>query len=472
MVSDRAERLKKVCVVLDNPGRDLLGLGLLASLLAEKGIRVLLVPMYDQVCHVIREQPDLVLVNYVRKANQRALRCYKELGIRIGVLDTEGGVLRCEYRELLNIVLNSGAKALIDDYFLWGTRQFRAFQEHLQSPSTNLHLTGCPRYDLYAHPWVEFIPDPPCEKREYVLFASSFPLNNPRFTTPDREIRNIQETMGLHEADLRLATEAANRAQQGFIDLVRKTCNRYPEMLFVLRPHPFEGDQIYFSALGDLSNLQIIREGSLGSWLKRSRLVVQLNSSVAFEAGLLGKPVTSLEMFQESTLQVKVASSCSVAAGTEEEFWEILDHVLAKRVSERVEAKFQEAKLALNTSVEDWIYKHDGKSSRRVAERLAKALESRLVNTSRLSPWFRRQLYEDCRFVLKLVVRTALRRTTLANLKMKRFCANDLAPLRQIFDQTCVYAGDQPLGSWWPFSKSNAVWVEKSVSSNRARASW
>jgi hypothetical protein len=68
---------KTACLVLDNPGRDLFGLGLLGAQLALRGIRVVLVPMYDQQQHVTKELPDYVLLNYARKANTRAIRLYR-----------------------------------------------------------------------------------------------------------------------------------------------------------------------------------------------------------------------------------------------------------------------------------------------------------------------------------------------------------------------------------------------------------
>src|SRR4030095_8531121 len=109
--------------------------------------QVAVIPMYDQLAHVTRERPDLVVVNYARKANRRLLERYKQLGVRVVVLDTVGGILRSEDRELLNIVLESGAVHAIDDYFLWGNRQYQAFHQQFGASNPHLHLTGCPRFD-------------------------------------------------------------------------------------------------------------------------------------------------------------------------------------------------------------------------------------------------------------------------------------------------------------------------------------
>lgn len=452
---------KKLCLVLDNPGRDLLGMGLLAYHLASRGVQVAVVPMYDQLVHVMREQPDLVVVNYARKANRRLLERYKKLGIRVVVLDTEGGILRSEYRELLNIVLESGAIHAVDDYFLWGNRQYQAFRQQFLESRPHLHLTGCPRFDLYSVEWNGLIPDPPSGESDYVLLATSFPLNNPRFTTSERELRNVQETMGLDEKTMRKAGQAADRALEGFLSLVRTSCRRYPDVQFVLRPHPFEAEAVYISRLSDLPNLRIIREGSLSTWLKRAKCVVQLNSSVAFEAGLLGKPVISLEMFQDADLEVQVASACSLKATTEDGYFELLTHLLGKVHHSYVEDELCSVHVALEAAVCDWIYAHDGKSAERASDELVALFnDRRAVRPSKLAWWFT-QSWEYATFVIKVLAKRILRPQLVANARLKEFHARDFAPLEILWQKVGVEPVDRPLGGWWPFLRSNAVALQK-----------
>ncbi|MGH7258697.1 MAG: surface carbohydrate biosynthesis protein, partial [Nitrospiraceae bacterium] len=417
--------------------------------------------MYDQLVHVVRERPDLIVVNYARKGNRKLLEQYKKLAIRVVVLDTEGGILRSEYRELLNIVLDSGAADLIDDYLLWGHRQYRAFHQQFGETGPHLYLTGCPRFDLYAPAWSSLIPDPPFGDRNYVLFATSFPLNNPRFTTPEQEIRNVQETMGLDENTLRQALLAADLALDGFVTLVRDTCARFADIRFVLRPHPFEGEDVYTSRLSDIPNLRITREGSLNSWLKQAKVVVQLNSSVAFEAGLLGKPVVSLEMFQDVNLAVPVASACSLQAEQEDDYWNIMEHLLARATHAHVEAQLQLVREGLEKAISDWIYAHDGHSAERTADRLAAILaEYHPPERYRFSRVLR-QAHAYGLFVAKLIAKRYLRPQLLANARLKQFHAQDFAPLAILWQKVGLIPVDRPLGGWWPFSRSNAVIVRK-----------
>ncbi|MBX3237401.1 MAG: hypothetical protein KF814_14730 [Nitrospiraceae bacterium] len=447
---------KVACLVLDNPGRDLLGLGLLASQLALRGFRVLLVPMYDQQQHVIKWCPNYVLVNYARKANAPAIARYRGMGIRVGVLDTEGGVLRCEYRELLNIVKESGVKARIDDYFLWGNRQYAAFQKDLGSPGTVLHLAGCPRFDVYHEDWRALVPDPPFEHRPYVLLTSSFPLNNPRFATPEQEIRNLMETMGLAQNELEEARAAADRALTGFLDLVRWLCATFPSVPFVLRPHPFENASTY-EPLRGISNLTLTQEGVVASWLKGCAAVVQLNSSVAFEAALWRKPVISLELFQHPLLEVAVASRCSLKAGSRESLVALLRTILGGTSDPEMERQLARAREAAAETVAEWTYRNDGQAAVRVAEYIAKALQGQRSVPRKDLKWLFRFGYVLVYYIAKVWLKQGWNRTGMRNRASKRFDAKDLAGVAALFRDRGITVANRPLASYWPFRGSNAV---------------
>ena len=80
----------KVCLIVDNPLRDLEGITLIAWHLAKQNISCFIVPMYCQAFDVLSIKPDLILVNYIRPNNVNLLMRYKKENIKIAVLDTEG----------------------------------------------------------------------------------------------------------------------------------------------------------------------------------------------------------------------------------------------------------------------------------------------------------------------------------------------------------------------------------------------
>jgi hypothetical protein len=58
-------RKLKICLVVDNPLRDLDSMILLASHLVSRKIDVYLTTMYDQENQIVEIRPDYILVNYV-----------------------------------------------------------------------------------------------------------------------------------------------------------------------------------------------------------------------------------------------------------------------------------------------------------------------------------------------------------------------------------------------------------------------
>ena len=77
---------------MDNPNRDLPGLVLVANKLVKNGCQCYLVPSNLRDSEVFRLNPDFVLVNHIRSINDDFVSHLFQLNIKVGVLDTEGGV--------------------------------------------------------------------------------------------------------------------------------------------------------------------------------------------------------------------------------------------------------------------------------------------------------------------------------------------------------------------------------------------
>src|SRR5437868_8985707 len=123
-----------VCLIVDNPLRDLEGLVMLGRQLATRGVKVTLVPMYEQGFDVPALQPDLVLLNYTRPNNADLIKHYKRAGILVGVLDTEG-IGGNNADQFAALVKSAGCTDLVDLYCVWGHAQRAAFLKHETVPA-------------------------------------------------------------------------------------------------------------------------------------------------------------------------------------------------------------------------------------------------------------------------------------------------------------------------------------------------
>ena len=148
--------MKRICLVLDNPLRDLDGILLIASFLLEQNCEVFIVPMDVQNFDALALKPDVVLVNYVRKNNLKLLNLYKIYGIKVAVLDTEGvGRWWPKHSHLLK---SQNANELVDHYYCWGKEQLQQLIASEAIQSEKIKLTGCPRYDFSKYPYRNVLP--------------------------------------------------------------------------------------------------------------------------------------------------------------------------------------------------------------------------------------------------------------------------------------------------------------------------
>lgn len=364
----------RICLIVDNPLRDLEGLILVAWHLARQGVDAFLVPMYTQAFDVPGLKPDMVLANYVRPNNADLLKAYKEAGILVGVLDTEGaaGKTADDYARMVG---RMRCGDYVDLYCVWGHSQFEAFRRHRTVPSETLRLTGCPRYDFCAAPWRAALPVPDVAS-DYVLVNTNFPVVNPRFSKgSDSECRAMVQA-GFDETHARQFLADARGAHQAVIEVMERLACSYPDLMFVLRPHPFENADAY-RALLRFPNCQVRQEGTSLEWINGARLLLHQNCSTALEAVMMGKEPVSLEWFNTPALSLPSASAVSVRA---QEYGMLVSLIEAAAAGRRP-APDSECLLAREKLIRDLYFSVDGQSAARAATAMMEAIKARRAET-------------------------------------------------------------------------------------------
>jgi surface carbohydrate biosynthesis protein len=317
-----------VCLIVDNPLRDLEGLVLLGWQLAAKGATVTLVPMYEQGFDVPALRPDLVLVNYTRPNNADLIRSYKRAGILVGVLDTEGigGKNPDQFAEM---VKSAGCTDLVDLYCVWGHAQRAAFLRHDTVPANLVYATGCPRYDFCAGPWRAALPKPSVASG-YVLINTNFPVVNPRFSSSSSDEQNAMVQAGFSRDFARQFIVDARQSYRSVLDTSIKLARHFADVQFVLRPHPFENIGSY-DALAGLPNVHVRQDGTSLEWISGARLLIHQNCSTAIEATMLGVEPLSMEWFNTPALRLDAATKVSRGAGCEADLIDLVRQGLDER---------------------------------------------------------------------------------------------------------------------------------------------
>lgn len=275
----------RVCLILDNPLRDLDGLCLIARHLAKVGAEVFLVPMHLQGFDIPALNPDVVLANYVRANNLDLLKLYHQQGSRIAILDTEGtGEWWPNHAALLK---EQGVKTFIDLYCCWGTQQAQILLEAGSLDSDQVTVTGCPRYDFIANPWREALPDNNLSAG-YILINTNFPVVNPQFAqSTSAEVKGWVKVGWGSQARATAYSRASAQLFEDVKKAVTALARALPGQTFILRPHPFESMSPYQKLADTLPNLFLRKEGTSLQWINQAKALLHVNCFTGIEAGLM-----------------------------------------------------------------------------------------------------------------------------------------------------------------------------------------
>jgi surface carbohydrate biosynthesis protein len=233
-------------------------------------------------------------------------------------------------------------KRKLDRVLMWGRRQRDVFCERAPQTKPNVAVTGSPRFDLCAptYDWMtaDAAADIKARFGSYILACTRFtavahaeglydPFRrklNPRIWPDDYGMGKVA---GLWFS--KWQRDVHDFAD--FVVLVKAIADANPARTVVLRPHPSESLRFYEHAFSAISNIVIIREGSVLSWIRSADLVVHSNCTTGIEAVLSGRPV--LNFLPESThredTDIEVAREAGTPARSVQHALELIKVLLA-----------------------------------------------------------------------------------------------------------------------------------------------
>ena len=363
----------RVGLVVDHPQRDLAGGVLLAYQLAQRGASVVVVPMYEQAVDVPRLGLDTLVVNYARDANLDLMRGFSKAGLALYVLDTEGGVLADKGGNsppaMAAYIRNSGYADILSGYFFWGSRLHEAFRDGVAMPPGQLHLTGCPRFDFAAPRWRKLLDGEP---RGYLLVNANFPLVNSRFTSAPGAERDTMIRAGWDAGYIDRFLADLKQVFANYLAAIARLAAARPDRTILVRPHPFESEQVYRSALASHANVVVDGTGSVLNRIRNAAAVIHLNCGTAVEAVLLGKLPVQLEYLNTPATagHASLPARVSRAVQSFDELLSVIDDI----DSETEAFDFAGIHTA---NIEAFFHLNDGAAAERVADILTRAGEPR-----------------------------------------------------------------------------------------------
>ena len=371
----------RIGLVVDHPKRDLAGAVLLGYQLARRGVSAALVPMYEQAVDVPRLGLDALVVNYARPTNLDLMRSFADAGLALYVLDTEGGVLAEKGGNsppaMAAHIKSSGYADILSGYFFWGSRLHDAFNAAGAMRPAQLHLTGCPRFDFAAPHWRALLDGEP---RGYLLVNANFPLVNSRFAGKPGGEREAMIRAGWDAAYVDHFIADLKQVFANYLAEIDRLAAARPDRKILVRPHPFENEDVYRSALARHPNVRVDGAGSVLDRIRNAAAVVHLNCGTAVEAVLLGKLPLQLDYLNTPATAGHAALPARVSRSVNS-----LDELLG--AIDRIDGETERFDFAgvHAANIEAFFHLNDGLAAERVADVLTSAPNSRRPYVSLLA---------------------------------------------------------------------------------------
>ena len=291
--------MKKICILIDNPDRDLDHNILLASKLVKKKYEVYFVEYY-KIYEVFLINPDCLILQHCRKNYLHLMKECKKKGIKIVILESEGGhggVYKFANR-FDNYVLRS--KNFFDLYFCWGKKHFnRLIRKIPKRHKHKIKLTGSPKNDLLNKMYKNYFFN---KKTKFVLFSTKFPNINPKFTTFEDNYKSLLDAGTVTKRATDDLIKNLYFARTQLINLILKT-NEILKKKIIVRVHPFENPDYYKNKFSKIKNISVSTNGNIIPLLNNADHLVQYDCQTAFDFYATGKSSISYDFYLNKKLK-------------------------------------------------------------------------------------------------------------------------------------------------------------------------
>ena len=263
------------------------------------------------------------------------MRILKVKGYLVTAQDEEAGIVDENYDAFAKIRFASTTFGFVDKYFAWGEFDGLSLLSLFPENKEKIKITGSPRVDFWRkelHDYYDKVhPGNNESNRPFVLISSNFSgiLNTNRLWNIFARLREA----GYFERDEeREQHEYKNAAYQTlliweFVQLVRYLSNRFPDIDFLVRPHPVESIDGWEKILGTFPNVYVNRVGSITPWLLSSILVIHNGWTTGIEAGICKKPSVAYRPIP-SEIERVIPNAVSWNASDKDEVSKFIDSLI------------------------------------------------------------------------------------------------------------------------------------------------
>ena len=268
---------------------------LLALCAADRGHDVILGP-HELTLTLLEKKilkPGILLEKSITPADSRIkqLKNYKKIGSVITSIDEEGGFIDNDFIGFMNQRYGEETVKLADAIFTWGNHDYNLLKKKFIKYKEKIINTGNPRVDFWRPEFNKYFnldrKKTIKKNKKYFLIASNFGsmLHEQRIWQDvilNRENKYFDRgfdeywNYDFQAYQLRLTSK--------FIFALRHISTKFSNYNIIIRPHPTESVEAWKAVIGNYKNIFVIKEGSIGKWVRNSELVMHNSCTSGIES--------------------------------------------------------------------------------------------------------------------------------------------------------------------------------------------
>ncbi len=203
---------------------------------------------------------------------------YSEGGVEYGLRGGTSNVLLSEYKRI----------------FYWSEEIKTMFlSKNKINDNSSFCVSGHPRFDLSKKKFNEYfnlvskITKP---KKTYIQINTLFAGYN-GFLTLEEELALLKGHPDYEKFEIfyHKAWDENKKGLSHYIDMAIALAKKFPEIIFIFRPHPGETIDVYLSAFDGIDNIVVSKEGSSKEWEADALLLIHPGCTTSIEAMINGK---------------------------------------------------------------------------------------------------------------------------------------------------------------------------------------
>ena len=271
---------------------------------------------------------------------------------RAVLLDEEGGIKTKKHDEFPRGLKNNPAILLYSHIFFWGRETSEEWMKnHTLLNKNKTTITGNPRFDLSKIFFRDYFKkiNLNLPNYNYIIISTAFGNSNRRnpINSEYSDYWNSINKNTVNKIDFEIA-EYQQRLFKPYIDGIKNLINDFPDLKFILRPHPSEKKITYEEIFKNDSNIQVISDRSIQDWLPNAITLIHNGCTTAIEGFFHGlNPICYAPIKGEGNEQYATFKISHIAHNYIE-LKKIFQDLISKKIKNKNEKKIDYIKKHIN----------------------------------------------------------------------------------------------------------------------------